>query len=155
MSDNNPTQPAPLLRDNGVPLVRRTAPHRPLAPSQALTSMQEQRVAKIIEKAQAPLLARIAELEKKIGASAAAPTPAVVPPTPAVEQKPAPAKPAPASIPLPTANAEISEEAQKLIDRAKSPDLRKALTAVAKRDVPEEVKLKQMEAALKKHQPES
>lgn len=169
MSENSTQQPpAPILRENGVPLVRRTTPHRPLAPSQALTSMQEQRVAKIIEKAMAPLRARIEHLEAMIQGEKAPPADPVVNPTPPApqEEKPkAKAEPKPAAAPpaakpaapkqLPTATAEISEAAQRIIDRAKNSDLRRALTALAKRDVPDDVKLKQMEAALKKHEPES
>lgn len=173
MSENSTQQPpAPILRDNGVPLVRRTAPHRPLAPSQALTSMQEQRVAKIVERAQAPLLARIARLEAMIQGEKSPPTDPVVKTTPPAPQEekpkakseqkpaaaPAAAKPAaakPAAPQLPTATAEISEAAQKIIDRARNQDLRRALVALAKRDVPDDVKLKQMEAALKKHEPQS
>lgn len=178
MSENSTHQPAaPILRDNGVPLVPRRGPHRPLAPSQALTQVQEQRVKALIAKETNELRARVERLEKMLAALTQAPPASgkekpvsEVEPPAKQEQKPAaapaqapaavkaqakPAAPDGKAIPLPTANAEISEAAQKIIDRAKSPDLKRALVAIAKKDVPEEVKLKQMEAALKKHEPAS
>lgn len=161
MSENSTHQPAaPILRDNGVPLVPRRGPHRPLAPSQALTQMQEQRVKALIAKETNELRARVERLEEILKSITPAPQASFAEP-PAKQEPPNAAQvqtleklaePALKTIPLPTATAAISDAAMKIIDRAKSQDLKRALIATAKKDVPEEVKLKQMEAALKKHE---
>lgn len=142
-----PTQP--LVRPNGVPFVKPHGPARALAPSQAFTPMQTKRVEQIFEKLIQPLKQRIEELEKTLkGAKAADKAKAKAEEKPAAKAAPQ----APATV-LPSATAEISEAAQKLIDMAVNPDLKRALIAIAKKDVPEEVKLTQMSAALVRYQP--
>lgn len=147
-----PENPEPILRPNGVPYVRNQGPARPLAPSQSLTTLQAKRVEQIVLKLVEPLTMRIKELEEALSQKPKA----TEKPEKAKPAKPDPEKPKvdpvkPAAV-LPTATAEISEDAQKLIDQALNPDLKRALIAIAKKDVPEEVKLKQMSAALARYQ---
>lgn len=114
--------------------------------------MQTKRVEQIFEKLIQPLKERIEELEKALK-GAKEPKAADKAKAKAEEKPAAKAAPqAPAAV-IPAATTEISAAAQKIIDAAVNTDLKRALVAMAKRDIPDEVKLVQMQTALDKYQP--